>query len=74
MPGFVGSANPANLPSQAAAGDPYAVEAMRRQQMMAQAPVGDMTQSQFGNAQAISPELQARRQAALIELLRKQGR
>lgn len=72
------------LKSRAAQGDPQAIQMLQdlgmappgmqgQQQPPMAPPQGDMTQSQFGNAQKVPPDVAAKRAAQLIKLLRERG-
>lgn len=71
------------LKARAAQGDPQAQQmlqelgmappGMQGQQPPMAPPQGDMTQSQFGNAQKVPPDVAAKRAAQLIKLLRERG-
>jgi hypothetical protein len=70
-PGMMGSANPANIEAMRAAGSAGAMAPPP--QMPASAPPGAMAQSEFGRGGPIPPDVQARRAAQLIKMLRARG-
>lgn len=86
----MGGANPQNLESMAAAGDPRAIAALQEQQRMqgggggmppggpggppGMPPPGQGQLSPQGGGMPIPPDVQARRAQQLIQLLRAQQR